>query len=193
MLIFTVTNCLQAQEGVNTTIVKNNKNVTSYKLILEYGASTGIEHYYYKGENIEEIGTKYSGFGFSLTAVNNIAFYNKFLLGIGGGIEYRSFMITSPMELSGTCFFNFRHYFNKPDRVLIPMLNIAIGGRMTKEFDGFMANNPWHLSETMYGIYSTFGAGFKVKRLSVQGGVLFWTKGYDLYGIDAMVKIGLNF
>jgi hypothetical protein len=102
-------------------------------------------------------------------------------------------MIAFPMELAGMCFLNFRYYFNKPNSVLIPMLNIAMGARMTKEFDGFMAYNPWHLSETMYGVYSTFGAGFKVKLFSLQGGILFWTKGKNSFAVDAMVKVGLNF
>jgi hypothetical protein len=197
VLIFTVTNSLQAQREVNQKMdsiaVESNRSTISYKLILEYGMSTGIERYYYKWQYGEEMRTAYSGFGLSLTAINNIAFYDRFLLGIGGGIEYRSFMIAFPMELAGICFLNFRYYFNKPDRVLIPMLNIALGGRMTKEFDGFMANNPWHLSETMYGVYSTFGAGFKVKLFSLQSGILFWTKGNNLFGVDAMVKAGLNF
>jgi hypothetical protein len=179
---------------LDSIAVVSNRSTISYKLILEYGVSTGIERYYYKGTNIEEMRTVGGRVGLSLTAINNIAFYDRFLFGIGGGIEYRTFMIAFPMELAGTCFLNFRYYFNKPDRLLIPMLNIAIGGRMTKEFDSIMANNPWHLSETMmYGVYSTFGAGFKIKLFSLQGGVLFWTKGNNLFGVDAMVKVGLNF
>ena len=178
---------------LDTIAVKNNKSTISYKLILEYGFSTGIERYYYKGQYIEEMGVSYSGWGLSLTAINNIAFNDRFLLGIGGGIEYRSFMIAFPMELAGTCFFNFRYYFHKPEKIVIPMLNIAIGGRMAKEFDGFMASKPCQLSETMYGVYSTFGAGFKVNRFSFQSGVLFWTKGYNVYGVDTDGKSRVNF
>ena len=181
------------EQKSDTIIIEKNRNEIDYKLILEYGLSTGIKRYYYKWEYGEEMRTVYSGLGFSLTAINNIAFNNRFLLGIGGGIEYRSLVMVFPMELSGICFLNFRYYFHKPEKVVIPMLNIAIGGRMGKVFDGVMADNPWHLSETRYGIYSTFGAGFKVKLFSLQGGILFWTKGDNLFGVDAIVKAGLNF
>ena len=64
--------------------------------------------------------------------------------------------------------------------------------RMVKEYD-FLANKGEEFSETMYGIYSTFGAGFKVKLFSLQGGIIFWTKENNLFGVDAMVKVGLNF
>ena len=192
VLIFTVTNSLQAQH-VDTIITDNNKNAISYKLILEYGVSTGIERYYDKWQYGEELRTAYSGLGLSLITINNIAFYDRFLLGIGVGIEYRSIMIAFPIELAGTCFLNFRYYFNRPEKVLTPMLNIAIGGRITKDFGVILVGNPWHLSGTRYGIYSTLGAGFKVKLFSLQGGIIFWTKENNLFGVDAMVKVGLNF
>ena len=72
------------------------------------------------------------------------------------------------------------------------MLNIAIGGRITKEFNGdlFIVNDIWRIK---HGVYSTFGAGFKVKRFSFHGGVLFWTMGNNLFGVDAIVRAGLNF
>jgi hypothetical protein len=158
---------------------------------LEYGISSGIERYYNKDKYGEELKTVFGRAGLSLTAINNIAFNNKFLLGIGGGLEYRGIAIVFAKELGGTCFFNFRYYFNKPEKIVIPMLNIAIGGRMVKEFDA-LADKPWH-SEIMYGVYSSFGAGFKVKLFSLQGGVLFLTTGNNLFGVDAMIKIGLNF
>jgi len=183
-----------AQEKLDTNAVENCKNAISYKLILEYGTSFGIERYYYKGENIEEMRTAFSDFALFPIVINNICFNDRYLLGIGGGLEYRGFMIVFPMELSGMCFLNFRYYFSNPKRTVTPMLNIAVGGRMAKEFDGLFADNPWRLSEeTMYGVYSTFGAGFKFKRFSLQSGILFWTKGDNLYGIDAMIKIGLTF
>ena len=184
-----------AQEKLDTNAVENCKNAISYKLILEYGSSTGIERHYDKSQYSEAIITSYSGWVLSLTAINNIAFNDRYLLGIGGGLEYRSFMIAIPMELSGMCFLNFRYYFSNSKRTVTPMLNIAVGGRMAKEFDGWLlTDNPWRLSEeTMYGVYSTLGAGFKFKRFSLQSGILFWTKGDNLYGIDAMVKVGLNF
>jgi len=200
VLIFTVINSLQAQQEVNQKMdsiaVESNKSTISYKLILEYGGSTGMERYYYKNKNYynkgdrEAIRTAYSRMGLSLTAINNIAFHDRFLLGIGGEIEYRSLLIVFPAELAGSCFLNFRYYFNKPNRLLIPMFNIAIGGRITKRFDVFW---PTYEERFLYGIYSTFGAGFKVKLFSLQGGVLFWTKGDNLFGVDAMVKVGLNF
>ena len=126
VLIFTVTNSLQAQH-VDTIITDNNKNAISYKFILEYGTSMGIKHYYEKWQYGEEMRTNFSWFGLSLTAINNIAFYDRFLLGIGGGIEYRSFFIAIPLEIGATCFLNFRYYFNKPAKTVIPMLNMAIG------------------------------------------------------------------
>ena len=49
VLFFTVANSSQAQQGAEDTIVTaNNGNKVSYKLILEYGLSTGIKHYYDK-------------------------------------------------------------------------------------------------------------------------------------------------
>lgn len=182
-------------QGVNQkldTIATENKKL-SYTLFLEYGVSSGIIHFYHNWENGEEIRTISSALGFSLTAINNIAFNDKFLLGIGGGIEYRTYIILVPEELAGLCFLNFRYYFNKSKKNVTPMLNMAMGGRMAKEADGFFADNPWHLSETMYGVYGNFSAGFKVKLFSFQGGVLFWTKGNNLYGVDAVIKAGLNF
>lgn len=176
-----------AQDKLDTIAVENNKNALSYKLFLEYGMSTGRERYYEKSENVEAIRTPFSLFGLSLTAINNIAFNDRFLLGIGCGLEYRSFIF--PKELAGLCFLNFRYYFNKPEKNVRPMLNIAMGGRVVKDFDGFFVSNP----ETMYGVYGTLGAGFKVKRFSLQGGILFWTEGDNLYGVDIMiVKVGLN-
>jgi len=196
VLIFIVINSLQAQQEVNQKLdtigIKNNRNMISYKLILEYGMSTGIERYYYKWQYGEEMGVAFSWQGLSLTAINNISFKDRFLLGIGGGLEYRSFFIAIPLEIGATCFLNFRYYFNKPAKMVIPMLNVAIGGRMVKEYD-FLANKGKRFSEMLYGVHSTFGAGFKVKRFSLQSGILFWTKGYNLYGIDAMVKVGLTF
>ena len=178
-----------AQEKLDTIAVENNKNAVSYKLILEYGMSSGINRSYYKGENIEEIQTFPSLLGLSLSAINNIAFNDRFLLGIGCGLEYRSLFIAFPKELAGMCFLNFRYYFNKPEKIVRPMLNIAMGGRVVKDFDGIFVSNP----ETMYGVYGTLGAGFKVKIISLQGGVLFWTEGNNLYGVDAMVRVGLTF
>ena len=178
-----------AQEKLDTIAVENCKNAISYKLILEYGSSTGIERHYDKSQYSEAIITSYSLLGLSLTAINNISFNDRFLLGIGIGLEYRSFFIALPKELAGICFLNFRYYLNKPEKTVRPMLNMTIGSRIVKEFDGIFVNNP----EIMYGVYSTFGAGFKVKKFSLQGGVLFWTEGDNLYGVDAMVKVGLNF
>jgi hypothetical protein len=63
---------------------------------------------------------------------HNIDFKDKFLLGIGGGLEYRSVLFGIPKELAGMCFLNFRYYFNKPEKIVSPMLNMAIGGRITK-------------------------------------------------------------
>jgi hypothetical protein len=173
--------------------VKSKKSRVSYKLILEYGLSTGIERHKNKWQYEEEMSTVYSGMGLSLTAINNIAFHDRFLLGIGGGIEYRSFIILFPMELAGTCFLNFRYYFNKSEKKVIPLLNVAIGGRMAKEFDRLFTSDPWHLSKTMYGVYSTLGAGFKIKLFSLQGGIMFWTKGKNSFSVDGMVKVGISF
>ena len=187
--VFTPTQ--ENNQELDTTAVENKKKDISYKLILEYGGSTGIERYYYKGADIEEMRTKYSWLGISLTAINNIAFKDRFLLGIGGGLEFRAYVIF-PKELGATCFLNFRYYFNKSAKVVIPMLNIAIGGRMVREY-GFFFSGEQPSSKMKYGVYSTLGAGIKVKRFSLQYGVLFWTKGYNLYGVDIMSKVGVSF
>ena len=179
------------EDNLKSDSIANEKNATiSYKLILENGWSTGMQHYYSKSGN--EMRTRYSWLGLSINAINNIAINNKILLGIGGGIEYRSYF-GIPLELAGIYYVNFRYYFEKPDKIVIPMINAAVGGRMGKEFEGFFADHPWHLLKTKHGVYSTFGAGFKVKLFSLQGGVLFWTKGSNFFGLDAMVKLGLNF
>ena len=169
-VLLSVSVSLSAQENEqaenqksDTNAVEHVKNgsAVSYKLILEFGTSFGIERYYYKGENIEEMRTAFSGFALFPIIINNICFNDRYLLGIGGGLEYRNFVF--PVELAGTCFLNFRYYFSNPKRTVTPMLNIAVGGRMAKEFDGFFADNPWHLSEeTMYGVYCTLGAGLNL-------------------------------
>ena len=182
-------NVLEINQNLDTITVKNSKSAIFYKLILEYGMSLGIERYYYKDEYGEEMGVFFRGPALSLVAINNISFNDRFLLGIGGGLEYRTLLVVFPIELAGVCFLNFRYYFNKPEKTVIPMLNIAIGGRMAKGFGFFVGSNPW----MTYGVYSTFGAGFKVKRFSLHSGVLFWTRGYNLYGVDAMIKVGLTF
>jgi len=177
----------------DSVIVENKIKEVSYKLILEYVVSYGAVRNV-KGEYNEVLETEISWLGVSLTAINNIAFSNSFLVGIGGGLEYRSLILAFPMELVGTCFLNFRNYFIKPEKKLVPMVNLAIGGRMAKEFDGFMADNPWHLSEkTYYGVYSTLGAGFKVKLFTFQAGIMVWTKGSNCLGVEGMAKVGLAF
>ena len=179
-------------QKLDTNVVENDKNAVSYKLILEGGFSTGIEHFYYKDRYEEKLRTRHSWLGVSLIAINNIDVKDRFLLGIGGGLEYRSILLGIPKELAGTCFFNFRYYFNEPEKIVRPILNIAIGGRITKEFndDIFRVNDLWRIK---YGLYSTFGAGIKIKRFSFHGGVLFWTMDNNLFGVDAMVRAGLIF
>jgi hypothetical protein len=174
----------------DTVIIEGKMKEVSYKLIVEYGVSYGAVRST-KGEYSEEVSTDISWSGISLTAINNIAFSNSFLIGIGGGLEYRSFFLVFPMELVGTCFLNFRNYFNRPEKKLTPMVNLSIGGRMAKEFDGFLADNPWHLSKTTYyGVYGTLGAGFKVKLFTFQAGIMLWTKGANYLGVESMAKVG---
>ena len=177
----------------DSVIVENKIKEVSYKLILEYGvAFGGVRNV--KGEYNEVVETEISWLGVSLTAINNIAFSNSFLIGVGGGLEYRSFMLAIPMELVGTCFLNFRNYFTRPEKKLVPMVNLSIGGRMAKNFDGFMADKPWHLSETTYyGVYGSLGAGFKVKLFTFQAGIMLWTKGANCLGVEGMAKVGLTF
>jgi hypothetical protein len=174
----------------DTIPIEHNPKAVSYRLILEYGLSSGIERYYHKYSNFEEMETNFYG-GLFLTAINNISFKDKFLLGIGGGLELRAGkLIVIPSEIGATCFLNFRYHFIKSEkRNLIPMLNIAIGSRMVVEH--YFFDNEF--SKMMYGVYSTLGAGFKIKRLSVQCGILFWTKGHNSYSVNIMAKAGLSF
>lgn len=183
------TSVQEENQKLDTIPIEHKIKAVSYRLILEYGFYSGIVRNYYYGE----METRFSWLGLSLTAINNISFKDKFLLGIGGGFEYRSFYIAIPIEIGATCFLNFRYCFNKfAKRSLIPMLNIAIGSRMVREYNIFQDKGE-RFSEMMYGIYSTFGAGFKFKRLSVQGGILFWTKGHNSYSVNILAKAGFNF
>ena len=78
--LFAQENVPGANQKLDTITDENNRKTISYKLILEGGGSTGIEHFYYKDRYDETLRTRPSWLGISLIAINNIDFKDRLLL-----------------------------------------------------------------------------------------------------------------
>ena len=127
--------------GQDTTINVNNLPKSSYVFITEHGMSLGGDIVSYTG-----------------VFINNICF-NKTsdIVGLGVGVEYG---IASGLSIP--IFANYRRYFPS-NRNLKPLLNIAIGSRLTAWYG---VNGTWRPD-----FYSTIASGFRVKAFSFTSGL----------------------
>jgi hypothetical protein len=111
--------------------------------------------------------TSPQGVGMEMVSIHGIAINKKHVLGIGFGIgaNYNNNFYSAVYT---PIFANYRHYF-KPDNRFSPHITAALGGIITGDYGGF---------------YSSFTAGFRVKKFSFSSGISFMPlkdSGYDYY------------
>ena len=148
---------------------------------LSFGQDTDINAYHLKEFSyvfITEHGMSLGGDIVSYTGVfiNNICF-NKTsdIVGLGVGVEYG---IASGLSIP--IFANYRRYFPS-DRNLKPLLNIAIGSRLTAWYG---VNGTWRPD-----FYGTIASGFRVKAFSFTSGLYVKSLDGDFFG-GFEIKLG---
>lgn len=132
----------------------------------------------------------YQNFGGTAIFVNNMVIKEKFLVGLGLGMEMETAdQYTIPM------YFNFRYYLpSKPGKNFRPLINAALGMRLCMQNYHYYDN--WGMStysgvEIYHGIYSTLATGFKVNAFSFTTGLFFKTGNSFSGGVE--VKCGITF
>lgn len=131
----------------------------------------------------------YKNFGATAIFVNNIVIKEKFVAGIGLGME---------MEIADAysipMFFNFRYYLpSKSKKNFQPLINAALGMRLCmQDFYHYDEYGREEISVDFYpGLYATLTTGFKVKAFSFTTGLFFKTGDWFYGGVE--VKCGFTF
>ena len=172
--------CIVHNIGKAQTSTSESKDLR-YGLIAEFGPYFG-----------------YQNFGGTSIFVNNIVLKEKFLFGLGVGME-----VETADNFAIPLFFNFRHYFpSRPGKSLRPLVNIALGTRICvkEDYRDVMYINEWgdvyYLTESygtkaLPGFYSTVATGFKAGFFTFTAGMYFKTG--DIFSAGAEVKCGFTF
>ena len=164
----------------------------SYNFIMEFGN--------YLGNNTV---------GFTGVAINSMSFKDRNLIGIGLGYEadldnyyyYDGYSIDNETVIP--IFFNFRHYFSRPEKTVKPLVNFAVGTRLCftelskyieiyDPITGYYSEESSYMSKFTPGLYATMTAGFKAKAFSFTSG-FFCRSGYNGFTSGIEVKMGLTF
>ena len=131
----------------------------SYSFITEHGMSLGGDIAGYTGVFVNSI------------CINR----TQDIVGIGVGVEYGIVSL-----LCIPIFANYRHYFPS-NRNLKPLINIAIGSRLTSPY---RANDSWKP-----GFYGVIASGFRVKAFSFTSGI--YLKSLDDFVVSGFeIKLG---
>lgn len=153
----------------------------SYNFIMEFG------NYF---------GSKTTGL--TGVAINSLSIKDQNLIGIGVGYE-----MDVNDQTAIPLFFNFRHYFNRPERKVTPLVNIAVGTRLcftdrhawTEIYDpitGYYTSFDDSYTEFIPGLYASMTAGFKAKAFSFSSG-FFCKSGSEGFATGIEVKLGFTF
>jgi len=168
-----------AQNSSTQTDVTPKK--LSYNFIMEFGN-------YFGSRTV----------GLTGVAINSLSIKDQNLIGIGLGYE-----MDINDETVIPIFFNFRHYFDRPDRKVKPLVNFAVGTRLcyneiydwieiydpiTGYYNGYEEQH----TEFTPGLYATMSAGFKAKAFSFTSG-FFCKSGSDGFATGIEVKVGFTF
>lgn len=134
--------------------------LASLMAILFVGAYAQEEEPKIKYSNITEFGFMMAspkGIGFEATTVNGFTINKKHCLGLGIGIGAQTYREYYEGTAYTPIFANYRLYF-QPDKTFSPHINVAFGGLMVSDGEGF---------------YSSVSAGFRAGKFSFSSGVSF--------------------
>jgi hypothetical protein len=195
VLLATLLTCSSAFAQSGSTQTNPTPKNLSYNFIMEFGN--------YLGNNT---------FGFTGVAINSLSLKDRNLIGIGVGYEANisndyyydvSNYYTIDNETIIPIFFNFRHYFDRPEKTVKPLVNFAVGTRLcftelsnyVETYDpltGYYSGYTSYLTKFTPGFYATMTAGFKAKAFSFTSG-FFCKSDYNGFSSGIEVKMGLTF
>lgn len=168
-----------AQTGSTQTDVTPKK--LSYNFIMEFGN-------YFGSKTV----------GLTGVAINSLSIKDQNLIGIGVGYE-----MDVNDQTAIPLFFNFRHYFQRPERKVTPLVNLAVGTRLcfNEIYDWIEVYDPItgyyngyedrHMEFTP-GLYASMTAGFKAKSFSFTSG-FFCKSDSQGFASGIEVKVGFTF